>query len=359
MSQRRDPVRTNPLAADPPPAASATRRRAVGALSATALAAGLLAGVTVTAPASASTADAAGKDWGFNPVTALTAETFANPPATDLPWARVNMPADADPALLQEQIEQAAAANLGGLEYGQGAYPNNEQLVAILEKANELGIKVSLSHGPTQYPEGYTVDDDHARKTLVTSRAAVAGGETFDGALPAPSASANRTTVVAVVAYACDGACDASGEVVLDPDSAIDLTATLTGTNTDGVEGGTTAGDLSWTAPEGDDWQVVVFWSRGVFNQPDPFSSEGTTSSSRAWRPPGRPRSSRSWRRTAATCSTTRTRATAGRPTSCGPTTWPRSSRHVPGTTSPRTSRASSRRSSASPMALPSGSTTT
>ena len=289
MSQRRDPVRTHPLAADPPPTARTSRRRAVGALSATALAAGLLAGVTVTAPASASTADAAGKDWSFNPVTALTADTFANPPTADLPWARVNMPSSADPELLQEQIEQAAAANLGGLEYGQGAYPNDEQLVAILEKANELGIKVSLSHGPTQNPVGYSVDDDDARKTLVVSRAAVAGGATYDAALPAPAASANRTTVVAVIAYACDGACDASGEVVLDPDSAIDLTATLTGTNTDGVEGGTTAGSLAWTAPAGDDWQVVTFWSRGVFAQPDPFSAEGhdqlIASMEAAWTP--------------------------------------------------------------------------
>ena len=53
------------------------------------------------------------------------------------------------------------------MEIGQGAFPDNEQLVALYTAANQLGIKVSLSHGPTQNPPGYSIDGDHARKTLV------------------------------------------------------------------------------------------------------------------------------------------------------------------------------------------------
>ena len=34
----------------------------------------------------------------FNPVTSLTAESFARPAAADLPWVRMKMPATADPA---------------------------------------------------------------------------------------------------------------------------------------------------------------------------------------------------------------------------------------------------------------------
>ncbi|WP_137842960.1 glycosyl hydrolase [Microbacterium sp. 2FI] len=287
MSRRSDPKNLT-LARPPAPRAQARPlRTAVCVIAAASLAAGAFVGVSSTAVAA--TADAAGKDWSFNPVTALTADTFAAPPAEDLPWVRVNMPPTADPALLRQLLEEAKAANIGGVELGQGAYPNDAQLIEILETANELGIKVSLSHGPTQNPTGYSINDDHARKTLVISRAAVAGGATFTGALPAPAASPNRTTVVAVVAYQCTSACGPTGQAVLDPDSAIDLTSTLTGTNTLGVEGGTTAGSLTWTAPAGGTWQVVTFWSRGAFNQPDPFSTEGhdqlIASMEAAWTP--------------------------------------------------------------------------
>ncbi|MHA6524414.1 glycosyl hydrolase [Tessaracoccus sp. G1721] len=277
MSRRRDPLPTTPVRHS-----TRTRRhdrserdgrRLGGGLAALALTASLL--VTAPAQAAGSTAQAAGKDWSFNPVTELTAGTFAAPPANDLPWVRVNMPPTAAPELLEQLLMDARKANIGGVEFGQGAYPNDGQLVTILEKANELGLKVSLSHGPTQYPAGYSVDDDHARKTLVISRATVPGGSTFSRALPSPAASPNRTTVAAVVAYRCTAACGPTGPVDLDPASAIDLTSTLSGTNTAGVEGGTTAGTLHWTAPADGTWQIVTFWSRGVFNQPDPFSAEG------------------------------------------------------------------------------------
>ena len=82
---------------------------------------------------------------------------------------------------------------IAGVEIGQGAFPNNEQLVALLKAANQVGIKVSLSHGPTQNPAGYSIDDDHARKTLVVGKAAVNAGETFDGHLPPPTLTAGRT----------------------------------------------------------------------------------------------------------------------------------------------------------------------
>ena len=48
---------------------------------------------------------------------------------------------------------------IAGVEIGQGAFPNNDQLVALLTAANQLGIKVSLSHGPTQNPAGYSIDE--------------------------------------------------------------------------------------------------------------------------------------------------------------------------------------------------------
>ena len=254
----------------------------------------------------------------FNPVTQLTAGTFAQPPDADRPWVRMNMPATADPAEIQAEIQEMHDKGIAGVEVGQGAFPNNEQLVALFSKANELGIKVSLSHGPTQNPAGYSIDDDHARKTLVVGKAAVDAGGTFQGPLPPPTLTVSgrsgfgglpagagargsaggppagpaggrggrgtapaprRATLIAVLAYRCTlTPCPAAGVAELDRSSVIDLTATVTGRNTAGVLGGTSAGDIRWTAPSspaGAQWQLVAFWARGVFAQPDPFSEEG------------------------------------------------------------------------------------
>ena len=254
----------------------------------------------------------------FNPVTPLTAATFANPPATDWPWVRLNLPAGADPAEIQAEVHQMRDAGIAGIEVGQGAFPSNDQLLALLTAATQAGIKVSLSHGPTQSPAGYSIDSDHARKTMYFGRAAVDAGATFDGPLPAgaqtvvgrggfggiggrgggvgpPPAGAGggragggggrggpqatRTTLIAVLAYRCiTTPCPATGPAVLDRSSVVDLTPALTGKNTAGVLGGTTAGSLRWTAPSspaGAQWQLIAFWTRGVSAQPDPFSPEG------------------------------------------------------------------------------------
>src|SRR5450755_700941 len=85
----------------------------------------------------------------FNPVTPLTAASFARPPAADLPWVRMNMPATADPAEIAAEVREMHDAGIAGVEIGQGAFPNNDQLVALLRAANQVGNKVSLSHGPT------------------------------------------------------------------------------------------------------------------------------------------------------------------------------------------------------------------
>lgn len=255
----------------------------------------------------------------FNPVTSLTAASFEHPPAADLPWVRMNMPATADPAEIAAEVREMHEQGIGGVEIGQGAFPNNEQLVALLKAANQVGIKVSLSHGPTQNPAGYSIDDDHARKTLVVGKAAVNAGETFDGHLPPPTLTAagrsgfgglpqagrgrggapaggsaggrggqpgrgaapqpSRATLIAVMAYRCTKApCPATGPSELDRSSLIDLTSSVTARNTAGVLGGTSAGDIRWTAPPspaGAQWQLIAFWSRGVFAQPDPFSEAG------------------------------------------------------------------------------------
>ena len=207
----------------------------------------------------------------------------------------MNMPSTADPDEIKAEIQDLHDKGIAGVEVGQGAFPDDKQLVALLSKANELGIKVSLSHGPTQNPAGYSIDDDNARKTLAFGNAVVNAGSTFEGPLPPVHPPArprfgppplllklsehHRATLIAVLAYRCTASpCPSTGPAELDPASVVDLTQSVSATNTEGVLGGTTAGNLHWTAPEspaGTQWELISFWSRGVFAQPDPFSDEG------------------------------------------------------------------------------------
>lgn len=276
----------------------------------------LVASITLLIVLSVTAQNGRVAEWRkINAVTPLTAETFARPPATDLPWVRMNMPATADPAEIRATVKQLHDSGIAGIEIGQGAYPNNDQLVALLTAANQYGVKVSLSHGPTKNPAGYSIDADHARKSLFVGKAVVSSGATFQGAVPPPvqtqgsrsgfgvapprgaaaptgppasaptgpppnrGPQAKRATLIAALAYRCaQTPCPATGAVELDRSSVIDLTAQVTGKNTEGYVGGTTAGALQWaapTTPANAQWLVIGFWSRGVFPQPDPFSDEG------------------------------------------------------------------------------------
>lgn len=253
-----------------------SRRRSLAAVAAATM---IVAGLPALA-ATAAAQEPAELRWGFNPVTELTAATFATPPDADMPWVRWNVPVHAVNATLEAELQDMYDKGIRGVEIGQGGFPNNDQLTAIYTKANALGIAVSLSHGPTKGPTtGYTFNNDNVRKSLFAGRAAVAAGQTFAGAVPKPVPQAGRTeTLVAVLAYRCTATCAPTGVADLDRSSVIDLTDTVTGTNTDGFADASTAGAISWTAPAepaGATWQLIGFWARGVFAQSDPLSAAG------------------------------------------------------------------------------------
>jgi hypothetical protein len=217
----------------------------------------------------------------LNPVTPLTASTFADPSASEKPWVRWNFkPSDPLTTIdsLDADLEDAAAHGIGGVEIGQGGVPTKEQLTAIYAKAAELGITVSLKAVSALPDQTYAASDNYARRTLNFSQLpAVAAGGTVDADLPGTATG----TVVAVVAYRCNVAsCTASsGQVSLVRDSAVDLTSTLTGTNTSGYNGGSTAGHLTWTAPTttaGASWLVTVYRAVPFGTTPETLSTQGT-----------------------------------------------------------------------------------
>ena len=210
----------------------------------------------------------------INPVPQLTAGNFASPGPETRPWARWTIAPGSSTTELQSELGQMAAAGISGAELGQGYFPPTSQLAALYKTANALGITLSLAHGPVGEPADFSINNDNARKQLMYADTTVSGGQTFSGALPAPITS-NRATLVAVSAYQCAGTCPTSGAVTLDQSSYVDLTALVTGQNTSGINGGTTAGNINWTAPSGGDWMLLTFWNVGYIAQPDLLSKAG------------------------------------------------------------------------------------
>jgi hypothetical protein len=195
-----------------------------------------------------------------------------------MPWARWNFPpATATIPGLETDLQDAYDHHIGGVEIGQGGVPTHDQLVAIYNKANALGITVSLKAAPALPGQPYSSTDPYARRTLQASKtAAVNAGASFSGAATGTATG----TIVAVEAYRCTASpCPITGTVDLDRSSVIDLTSTLTGTNTGGYQGGTTAGTLSWTAPSspaGAQWQVLTFRAVPFGTTPETLTLNGT-----------------------------------------------------------------------------------
>ena len=253
------------------------RRARLSMSGALVLATGAVAALNVLPSQAAGAADAKVNYWrGINPVTELTSDSFREPPSTDRPWVRWNWPpAAVTIPQLEGELEQLAAAGIRGVEIGQGGNPTNEQLTAILTKANALGITVGIKYsGGAPITGTWENTRDYTRTTLNNSRTIVGAGETFNGPVPGTG------TIVAVLAYRCTASpCPATGVREIDRSSQLNLTSQLTGTNTDGFFDGTTAGNLNWTAPAspaGAQWVVVTFRAAASQNAPELLSKEGT-----------------------------------------------------------------------------------
>lgn len=244
-------------------------------------------------PAAAASAVPASPDIFFdvkgNPVTRLTAETFANPPRADMPWVRWNFPPEtATIAELETELQDMVDHNIAGVEIGQGGVPTLEQLVAIYHKANALGIKVSLK-AVNGIPTGpYSAGDALARRTLALNKTVVNAGDTFSGVLPQalpqsggfgrPS-TVPRGGIIAVLAYRCTAnPCPETGPIELDRSSVQDLTNFVTPTGaSETYLGSPTDAALTWSAPpDGGQWLLLTIRVVAFGAQPEVLSLAGT-----------------------------------------------------------------------------------
>jgi hypothetical protein len=225
--------------------------------------------------------DAPLTDTKGNPVTRLTAATFANPPLSNWPWVRWNFtPETAEIAELERELEDLYNAGVGGVEIGQGGTPTFEQPVAILKKATGLGIKVSIKYKDgAPVPGTFAADHDYVRKMVHVTDVLVPAGDTYTGTL------AGEGTIAAVLAYQSVGSPEEEIEgedtqiIELVRTSVIDLTSTLTGTNSDGFFEGTTTGNIQWTAPAQPSdatWVLIAIRAISYSLQPEVYSREGT-----------------------------------------------------------------------------------
>lgn len=210
----------------------------------------------------------------FNPVTPLTSHSFANPSSADFPWVRWNFPPEtADISELEKQLTELKAAGIAGVEIGQGGEPTLDQIEAVLKKANEIGMKVSLKYktgAPT--PNSFSPKHDFVRKTLAAADTILVGGQVFNDSLP------GKGTILSVQAYKVTKSPEKGSKLLtIDHSSAIVLTDKITQTNTAGFFGGSTTGRLNWTAPAGEgNWVLIAFRMQMVDPQPEVFSLEGT-----------------------------------------------------------------------------------
>jgi hypothetical protein len=73
---------------------------------------------------------------------------------------------------------------IAGAGIGQSGIPTNDQLVAIYNRANTLGVKISLKVAPALPNATYSNTDPYARRTLSVAKTPVNGGATFTGSVP-------------------------------------------------------------------------------------------------------------------------------------------------------------------------------
>ena len=167
--------------------------------------------------------------------------------------------------------------HIAGVEIGQGGVPTNAQLVAILNRANQLGLKVSLKANaldPGRHLRGRRhLRAAYARRQQERRRRR----RNFNGALPQAPGTNVTGGIIAVLAYKCSAAtCPTTGTIDLDRSSVQVLTDRIAPTASSRTYlGGPTDATLNWTAPAGGQWILLTVRAVSYARMPEIMSSAG------------------------------------------------------------------------------------
>lgn len=210
------------------------------------------------------------------------AQQFANPGLATAAGFRWWWPhGRVDPVEIAREVDQVADAGFGVLEvadvthslrarnieidletHGWGTPAWVAGVTAALRQAKKRGVRVDITVGPS-WPAAVptiTPDDDAACTELAHGSAKVAGGSTYDGAVPEPhvpaSSHVSRRELVAVQAFLTEGT-DDDGVTKLKAGSVLDLSADVTN------------GHLTWEAPAEGEWVLLSYWRRGSAQEPE------------------------------------------------------------------------------------------
>ena len=175
----------------------------------------------------------------------------------------------------QKNMEALAAAGFGSAEIGIDfrADPNSVRpdLRALLETARRVGLHVDLAPGGGQPYASPGIALQDSMQQLVSEAAALSGPLQYEWKPRQPSRLAGEARLVAISAARI--VTDAATPVVLDSNSAVDLTAKL---DSQGV--------LHWQIPAGR-WLLFSYWQRATgqvmagnpFAAPEAWSSQVPT----------------------------------------------------------------------------------
>jgi len=185
------------------------------------------------------------------------------PPADDRPKVRSRPE--------QSNLEALAQAGFGSVELGVDfrATPQvaQRQLHTLLEGAARLGIHVDLAPGGSQPYASPGISEAGSMQQLIAQHIAVQGGLDYAAPIRQPEGLAGHARLVAVTAARVTD--DAHTPVILDADSAVDLTRRLD-----------RSGVLHWHVPSGR-WLLFSFWQRatGQIMLGNPFEAPNVWSS--------------------------------------------------------------------------------
>lgn len=162
-----------------------------------------------------------------------------------------------------ENIEALGEAGFGSVEldidFQAGPEVAHREAHSLLEASHRFGMHVDLAPGGSQPYVSAGINEADSMQELIADHIDLAAGELYAAAVQQPGRLAGHARLVAVTAARVTN--DAGTPVILDPNSAIDLTRRLD-----------RSGMLHWRVPAGH-WLLFSFWQRatGQLMERNPF----------------------------------------------------------------------------------------